>query len=304
MLDPRGLPAAALRHLGYPLLLLAAVAVTAGAIVAELPLLDLLPPIFAGVIGSVLLLERLVPHRRDWHPTGREVRRDGIYLLVALVSGALGQLVAGSTALVLATGANGLPPWLSIPLALVLADLGAYLFHRRVHRAGWWWKEHGIHHVQTKVNALNANATHVLDVLVGTVVIYTPLVLLGFSAEAIFVVNVARALHTIVAHANADLCLGWLGHLVLGPEHHRLHHSPAPGHGGNYATVLTLWDRVFGTYAWEPGGGAEVVGVREPGAFPDPQRVWVNLAYPFRRRPAPARDGLGVPSSRPVPPAE
>lgn len=293
MLDPRRAPAAAARVLAYPFLLLLAAGFTIYAISFGLPLLDLLPLVFAAAIGAAVVLEWLVPYQRTWHPTRREMRRDGAYLLVGLVFGALGQGAAAAVAILLASGANELPLWLAIPSAIVLADLGNYAFHRMVHRPGWWWKEHGIHHVQVKVNALNANTAHFLDVFGNTVFIYTPLVVLGFSAEAIFVVNVARVLQTYVSHANADLHLGWLGHLVMGPEHHRIHHSPAPGHGGNYATVLTLWDRVFGTYAWEPGHGPREVGVHEPDAFPDPQRVLVNLAHPFRRSTAVAQAPSG-----------
>ncbi|MCA9650347.1 MAG: sterol desaturase family protein [Myxococcales bacterium] len=293
MLDPKGPLAAALRFLAYPLLLLLAVGPVAHAITAGLPLERLLPLVFAGVIGATVLLERLIPYEPRWQPTRRELARDGGYLLIGLVFGGLAQLVAGTLALVLATGDNGLPLWLAAPLALVLADLGTYAFHRRVHRGGFWWKEHGIHHVPTKVNVLNANTTHFLDVTFNTLAAMTPLVLLGFSVEAVFIVNVARVLHNYVSHANADLRLGWLGHLLMGPEHHRLHHGVAPEDAGNYATVVTLWDRVFGTFTWAPGRRPAAVGVSEPEAFPDPQRILPNLAHPFRsarRALAPSRE--------------
>ncbi len=270
------------RYAVHPLLLGACAVLCAVAISAGADLQGLLPVVFIGLLVTLLLLERLMPFRRDWGPTGAEAARDGVYLVQGVVFGGLGQLVAGMTAVAFAPGDNGLSLWVSVPLAVVLSDLCTYGFHRFVHANGWMWREHGIHHVTDKVNALNANTAHFLDILLNNIVIYTPLLVLGFGAEAVFIVTVVRATQTYASHANVDMRLGWLGHVFMGPEHHRLHHSVDPSEAGNYATVLTLWDRVFGTFCWASGRTIEEAGVAEPRTFPQSRRIWASAVFPFR----------------------
>lgn len=267
----------------YPLLLTGAGVLCAYAITADLDLESLIPLVFFGLIAILLVLERLVPFRRDWQPHRGEVARDGIYLTQGLIFGGLGQLVAGTAAVLLAGGTNDLPLWLGAPLAIVLTDLCTYGFHRFVHGNRWMWREHGIHHVVDKVNTLNTNTSHFLDILLNNIVALGPLLALGFSPEAVFIATVARAVTSYGSHANIDVRLGWLGHLVMGPEHHRLHHSADLRDAGNYATILTLWDRVFGTFTWSPGRRIARAGVVDADSFPAPRRILASALHPFRR---------------------
>lgn len=270
-------------YLAYPLLLVTSAGACACTLAFGLDLGVMLALIFFGVLGLVLLLERLMPFRSDWQPTAGEVARDGAYFLQGAIVGRLGQLIVGTAAVLLAVGDNGMPLWLAAPLAVVLGDLCVYGYHRLVHANRWLWKVHGIHHVPDKVNTLNVNTAHFLGMLLFNVATLGSLLVLGFSPEAVFVATLVRAVQGTVAHANIDLRLGWLGHVVMGPEHHRLHHSVDRAQAGNYATVLTLWDRVFGTFTWAPGRRPAQVGVGEPDSFPAPRRILASAVHPFRR---------------------
>jgi sterol desaturase/sphingolipid hydroxylase (fatty acid hydroxylase superfamily) len=53
---------------------------------------------------------------------------------------------------------------------------------------------------------------------------------------------------------HADLELPWLerilGPWLITPATHRLHHSPDRAtHDGNYGDLISLWDRLFGTFS-------------------------------------------------------
>ncbi len=239
--------------------------------------------VMVGLVVGLTGLERLVPYRRDWQPHGSEWTRDGLYIVQGAVFGGLAQGLVATAAVMLAPGDNGLPLWAAAPMAIVLTDLCTYTFHRFVHSNDWMWREHGVHHVTDKVNTLNANTAHFLDIFLNNIAALGPLLLLGFSAPALFIASMARAVQTLGAHANIDVELGWLGHVVMGPEHHRLHHSADADDAGNYGTIVTLWDRVFGTFRWSPGRQARVVGVRAPHGFPDAQRIWASALHPFVR---------------------
>ena len=82
-------------------------------------------------------------------------------------------------------------------------------------------------------------------------------------------------------HANIDLTLGWLGYLIMGPAHHRLHHSTVIDEAGNFASATTVWDIAFGTFVYEPGQRPEAVGVVRPETFPSPMNVVRNQLHPF-----------------------
>jgi sterol desaturase/sphingolipid hydroxylase (fatty acid hydroxylase superfamily) len=41
----------------------------------------------------------------------------------------------------------------------------------------------------------------------------------------------------------------WLEYLVVTPRYHQVHHSNAAAHyRANMGSLLTIWDRIFGTY--------------------------------------------------------
>lgn len=247
---------------------------------ARLDLERMLIVFFLAVITILCGLERIMPYRSQWRPTGREVGRDALYFVQGMFFGGLAQVLTGATAIALATEENSLPLWIAAPLAVVLMDLSTYAFHRFVHVNGWMWREHGIHHLPGKVNTLNSNTAHFLDILGNNLMAYAPLLLMGFSAESVFVASIARLVQTLGVHANIDVRVGWLRHFIMTPQHHRMHHSVDPEQAGNYGTVLTLWDRVFGTLRGETEP-VKQVGVLEDAAFPAPERILACARHPF-----------------------
>ena len=55
-----------------------------------------------------------------------------------------------------------------------------------------------------------------------------------------------------LSHANLRWNLGWLRHLIVSPQFHRVHHGIGVGHEGaqqgvNFAVVFSFWDKLFGT---------------------------------------------------------
>lgn len=65
---------------------------------------------------------------------------------------------------------------------------------------------------------------------------------------------------------------------------HKVHHSDCPPEtNSNYATVLSVWDRLFGSFRMRADPRALVFGLRE---FTDPefQSLWGMLRTPFFRK--------------------
>lgn len=267
------------RHLTYPAILLANAAAIGWALATEGPVGTVAMLALLVTLGVLFLLERWMPYEDQWQPTPRQWMRDLFYF------GMNGALDAGAKmGVAIAAGAvgvwhNELPSWVALPIAILVVELAGYWMHRLGH-SGWLWRVHGVHHTPEKVNTWNNNTVHFLNTAYGTVGKLLPLALLGFDADVIVAAAFVSTLQSFAVHANIDVELGALGFFVMGPEHHRLHHSTVVAEAGNFSSAITLWDVLFGTFVY--GRAPEAVGVEAPETFPDPDRIVDNQLHPFR----------------------
>ena len=268
------------RYLTYPAVLAANAALVAWAVASDAPLEAVTMLGLLGTLATLFILERCMPYERHWHPSLEESLRDFLYFGV---NGAMDGLVKlGVAFAVAAIGAwdNSLPFGVALPAAILLADFGGYWMHRWGHH-GWLWKVHGVHHTPDKVNTWNNNTIHFLNSIYSGLAKTLPLALLGFDPAVIVIAAYVTTIQSYAVHANIDVELDWLGYLIMGPAHHRLHHSTVVDEAGNFASALTLWDIVFGTFVYEPGRAPETVGVAAPETFPSPMDVARNQLHPF-----------------------
>ncbi|MFI7274528.1 sterol desaturase family protein [Streptomyces sp. NPDC049879] len=237
-----------------------------------------------GVVVYLGVLERVIPYERAWHPRGREWRWYGVYFVVTGVGGSLAQgAVSGVVGMVAAPE----PVWplgVEIPLAVLAGALASYGVHRLGHTNAWLWRLHGVHHVPEKVNVANNGVNHVLDVAFSQGATQLALACAGFSQDSVFAAGLFVVAQGYFVHANIDVRLGWLNHIVSGPEQHRLHHSTDLAEAGHYAVDLSVLDHVFGSFTWKPGRRPEAVGLHDPASFPPTGAVGATLAHPWRRR--------------------
>lgn len=272
-----------LRYAAHPVLLLAAAAtvIIAIRIGARLPLVSFAFVLFA--FGYLSILEWIIPYDRAWHPQAWELRRDGIYYAMTMISGGIARGAILSVGMFVAPLHARLPLGLEIPVAIGGLSLCSYGYHRLSHRVPWLWKMHGVHHAPRKVNVSNNNVNQFLDAALHLLATQLPLFLLGLSQPAVFAAIVFKVAQGYGVHANIDVELGWLNYLVASPEQHRLHHSPEPHELGHYALDLPLWDLVFGSFTWKPARTPRRVGLRYPASFPTPRSILVNQLHAFRR---------------------
>ncbi|GAB2899431.1 sterol desaturase family protein [Streptomyces mayteni] len=275
--------APALRQLAYPILLGSVVGVGTLGISQDWPLEPVGMVLPMGVLIYLGLLEQLIPYERSWHPSRREWRLYGAYYLLtglgALVAQALVLTVVGAVA----TPEPALPLGAEIPFALLLGSLANYLVHRFAHTNRHLWRLHGVHHAPDKVNVGNNGVNNVLDVVLTQGFTLLSLALVGFSEESVFAVGLFTVAQGYFTHANVDVRLGWLNHVVSSPEQHRLHHSTDLSEAGHFAADLSVWDRVFGTFTWHPGRRPAAVGLADPGSFPSTGAVLTSTFLPWRR---------------------
>ena len=270
------------RYLAHPLLLLANGLLIAGLYGWGLPLEATLTIAFMASLVFLGIHEFLLPFRPEWRPGRREWLQNLAQFLPNGLLDNAGQLLALLIAMQFGAKEQWLPLVFAIPLAIVVSEFFSYWTHRLGHEVPWLWKIHGIHHIPGKVNLVNTNTIHFLDMLLTSLFSALPLVLLGFSSEAIAIALFITGPQNFVVHVNADFRLGKAGYIFMGPAHHRLHHSVIVKEAQNYGTCIALWDHVFGTLV-TPDKEPTNVGIAAPHAFPAPAELLKSQLFPFHR---------------------
>ncbi len=162
--------------------------------------------------------------------------------------------------------------WLSFIALMVAQDFFYYWFHRASHRIRWMWAAHVVHHSSERMNFSTAFRQSLMYPLAGMWVFWLPLVIIGFDpAWVVFVVLLNLGLQFFV-HTQAVGRLGPLEWIFNTPSHHRVHHGRNPQYiDKNYAGILIVWDRLFGTY--EPERETVEYGITKPFHSLNPLKV-------------------------------
>jgi sterol desaturase/sphingolipid hydroxylase (fatty acid hydroxylase superfamily) len=146
------------------------------------------------------------------------------------------------------------PLWLQVALVLLLVEFGKYWAHRIHHTLAPLWWLHAMHHSSERLYFLNGMRFHPLNYVVNFVLSVLPVMLMGFSPEAILGYLAITQPVVLLQHANIDLRHGVLNKVFSTPEVHRWHHSTTPNEANrNFGNALLIWDHVFGTFKSEAG---------------------------------------------------
>ncbi|MFV1995342.1 MAG: sterol desaturase family protein [Verrucomicrobiales bacterium] len=157
------------------------------------------------------------------------------------------------------------PGWVEALLAVLLFDFWTYWWHRFNHRIPFLWRFHRVHHSDPKMDVTTSNRFHVGEIFISAV-LRIPLIVL-FGAELWHLALYEALMFPIVQfhHANVGVPL-WLDRglrtVVVTPEMHKVHHSRyQPETDSNYTSMLSIWDRVFGSFRISEDAGTISFGL-------------------------------------------
>jgi sterol desaturase/sphingolipid hydroxylase (fatty acid hydroxylase superfamily) len=145
------------------------------------------------------------------------------------------------------------PDWLSGGLGLVfdllVLDLWIYWWHRANHRVPILWRFHEVHHLDQFLDVTTAVRFHLGEVLLSAVVRAAVIIILAIPIASVVIFETGLLLATMFHHSNLKLpkdlerTLSWF---VVTPSIHWVHHHALRRDtDSNYATVLSIWDRLF-----------------------------------------------------------
>ncbi len=177
-------------------------------------------------------------------------------------------------------------PWL---VAFVWVDVAYYWWHRLSHRVNFLWAVHAVHHQSEDFNLAVALRQAIASPLT-SFPFYLPMAVLGVPTLVYAAVVAFSTLYQFWIHTELVGRLGPAELVLNTPSAHRVHHAVNPRYlDRNYAAVLVVWDRLFGTYA--PERERPVYGVTKPMQSFNP--LWAQ-AQPWSEVAAKARALRGL----------
>ncbi len=147
--------------------------------------------------------------------------------------------------------------------AFVAYDFAIFFTHYIQHRVPYLWEFHKVHHAAEAMTPMVAYRIHPLDdlitgsgigIMMGIVYglyayfyggMLTPITMMEVNV-GIFLFN---AIGFNLRHTHIWLAYrGWLGHVLISPAHHQIHHSVDPvDYDRNFGAMFAVWDWMFGS---------------------------------------------------------
>jgi sterol desaturase/sphingolipid hydroxylase (fatty acid hydroxylase superfamily) len=179
-----------------------------------------------------------------------------------------------------------LPPALRLPLAVVVFDMWQYVWHRLNHRVPILWRFHAVHHADRELDATTALRFHTGEIILSSMARLAILPILGLTIGEVLVYETILLPIILFHHSNVrvpqplDRCLRWL---IVTPWMHWVHHSDyRPETDSNYASIFSIWDRVFGSFRLRADPREISLGLQDM-----ERREWATLGgmlqMPFRK---------------------
>lgn len=201
------------------------------------------------------------PLFHDWRERGRHAGRN---IVIGLLNGLITVLLFAAAWKWMADKAAahhfgllhlvGLPAWAHAVLAVLLLDAWTYWWHRVCHRVPVLWRFHRVHHSDAQMDVTTANRFHLGEIILSSLLRLPLLAALGIHFGELVLYE--TLLQVVVQWQHANIVLPpalerLLCFVVVTPGLHKVHHSRMqPETDSNFASLLPIWDAVFGSRRW------------------------------------------------------
>ncbi|MEO7210722.1 MAG: sterol desaturase family protein [Chitinophagaceae bacterium] len=143
-------------------------------------------------------------------------------------------------------------PFLLFLSTFFLLDLGEYIYHILMHKIATLWRFHIVHHSDNTVDISTTLREHPGENIVRLSFTLLWVFLSGAFFWALLLRQIIQVFTTMFAHINYRLpekIDNILGFVFITPNLHQVHHHyQRPFTDSNYGDVLSIWDRIFGTF--------------------------------------------------------
>ena len=138
-------------------------------------------------------------------------------------------------------------------LGFLLLDFCEYLYHVIMHKVKPLWKFHIVHHTDQQLDVSTTVREHPCETFIRMCFLLIWVLLLGASFQLLLIRQTLQTVANITSHTNfrlSDKVERWVGLIFVTPNIHQVHHHyQMPYTDTNYGDILSIWDRLFGTYS-------------------------------------------------------
>jgi len=146
------------------------------------------------------------------------------------------------------------PIWLGGILSILLLDLYMYFWHRLMHTWPLAWRFHAVHHTDLSMNVSTAYRFHAGEIISSYATKIFLIWLFGIAPIHLFIYELAFMVVIVFHHSNWAILYQLdkvLSYFIVTPNYHRVHHSQIVEEtNSNYASLLTIWDRIFQSFRY------------------------------------------------------
>jgi sterol desaturase/sphingolipid hydroxylase (fatty acid hydroxylase superfamily) len=230
---------------------------------------------YNGVFVTLLILELLIPRDSSWNyftRKGIKFREIAVEIFFFYWSGYFASVGTYAFSNWAATHIRDhyqltttMPlHWALQAIIVVLGiDFLRYWLHRWMHEHPFLWRFHALHHMPERLGTATSTRTHPVD----DFLLYVPemilLFTLGFDRTLVAALYSVIWVISLIKHANIEFAENRFSKHFQMPTYHLIHHKyqdeNAPTY--NFSEVLTVWDKIFGTFRADPITNDHRVGV-------------------------------------------
>lgn len=208
------------------------------------------------VIVALLAAERwrpMAPRPKDAGP-----RRLASNFALAAINAGLSRVViipltALATMIAIPWRPSGMEGIAFLLIDLIVLDFWIYLWHRASHQVPFLWRFHEVHHLDAFLDVTSAVRFHFGEVIMSALARAVIVIVLDIPLLSVLIFDSLVLLAAAFQHSNIALPakveagLRWV---IVTPSHHWVHHHKVrTDTDSNYGTVLTLWDRLGGSFS-------------------------------------------------------
>jgi sterol desaturase/sphingolipid hydroxylase (fatty acid hydroxylase superfamily) len=231
---------------------------------------------FFTVFAALLRGERAVPYARSEQ---RKSRRVLFHLGISVANSILLYFIMTRPimAVLELTGRQkiglahllGLGGWAEIGATVIVLDFWDYWMHRANHQIPFLWRFHKAHHSDMEIDVTTSARFHLGELIISNCVKCLMIVLWGASLMGLVIFDIILTACSQFHHSNLNLPAGLqdpLERVIVTPRMHRCHHAMHENCvDTNFATILSVWDRIGKSYHFASAGAEmEEVGLSKP----------------------------------------
>ena len=137
-------------------------------------------------------------------------------------------------------------------VSFIFLDFGEYVYHVTMHKVKRLWMFHVVHHSDHVVDVSTTLREHPVENFIRLSFTLIWVFISGAAFWALMLRQIIQAFTTLFAHMNyrlPDTVANIIGLIFITPNLHQVHHHyKQPYTDCNYGDVLSIWDRLFGTF--------------------------------------------------------